>query len=377
MKIVHRYILSQAVGPYLVGLFAFSLVVLLHRFSKLADLVIAKGVPPSLVGKLLLALVPAFLEIALPSALLLAVLLSLGRLAADSETTALRAAGIGMRGLVLPVLILSGGTFLASLLIGGEGIPWGQRTMRETLARIVALRAGAAAEEHVFQEIAPGVLLFPDRVSPDGTRMSGVFLSESVGGREALLVFAREGTFVPGNGAHPPRLLLADGEIHHDTPSGGSYRYATFRSMELRLPRVLEEAGGAGDPRGLAFGDLLRKARDERGTPAGASALFHFHRRVALSISCLAFGLLALPIGFMQRARGKSPALAVTIALILVFYIFLAAAGAVEQTDPRLMVLLMWLPDILGLGIAGWILWRSEERALSFPLPARRAARRR
>lgn len=369
MKIVHRYVLSEAAAPFAVGLFAFSLVVLVHRFARLSDLVIARGVPAALVGKLLLSLSPAFLEVALPSALLLAVLLTLGRMAADSETTALRAAGIGMRGALLPVLVLSGGAFIASLLLGWRAVPWGHRAMQSTLARIVALRAGAAAEEHAFREIAPGVLLYPDRVSADGTRMSGVFLARSVEGRESVLVFAREGTFLPADeSGRPPALALSAGEIHHDDPSEGRYRRASFRTMELRLPRAAGEAGESGNPRGLSFGDLLRRAREARGTPEGFSALYWFNRRLALSVSCLSFGLLALPIGFAQRARGRSSAFGISVALILFFYVFLAAAGAVERS-PVLMATLMWLPNVLGLAAACRALWSSERQAAAFSIP--------
>ncbi|NNG46037.1 MAG: LPS export ABC transporter permease LptF, partial [Deltaproteobacteria bacterium] len=45
MKVIHRYILAEIWGPYLITLFTFTLVTLLHRFSRLADLVVAKGVP--------------------------------------------------------------------------------------------------------------------------------------------------------------------------------------------------------------------------------------------------------------------------------------------------------------------------------------------
>ncbi|MGA6993660.1 MAG: LptF/LptG family permease, partial [Candidatus Deferrimicrobiaceae bacterium] len=162
MKVIHRYILSEIGGPYLIALFTFTLVTLLHRFSRLADLVVAKGVPSLLVGNLLLSLLPQFLEITLPAALLLAVLLALGRLGADSETTALSTAGMGMRGLVFPVLLLSLATFLANLFIGWAGIPWGQRNLTESIARIVSVRAGAGVEERVFRDVAPDVLLFPD-----------------------------------------------------------------------------------------------------------------------------------------------------------------------------------------------------------------------
>src|SRR3970040_167940 len=106
MKIIHKYVLAESAAPFLIGLFTFTLVVLLHRFARIADLVIAQGVPLSFAGNLLLSMFPAFLEITLPAALLLAVLLALGRLAADSETAALQSAGVGMRGVAFPLLLL-------------------------------------------------------------------------------------------------------------------------------------------------------------------------------------------------------------------------------------------------------------------------------
>ncbi|MBI5342618.1 MAG: LptF/LptG family permease [Deltaproteobacteria bacterium] len=377
MKIVHKYLLTESLGPFLIGLFTFSLVVLLQRFSRIADLVIAKSVPLPLVGKLLLSLFPTFLEIILPAALLLAILLALGRLGADSETTALRTAGIGMRGVLLPVLLLSGGTFLASLFIGWNGIPWGTRQMQQTLARIVSLRAGAGAAEHVFQEVAPDVLLFPDRVSSDGTRMSGILLSQRIAGKDPLLVFAKEGEFLPGNGSRIVSLSLADGTIHHEDLTSGAYRMAAFRGMDFHLPAGLAGAADTGDPKRLTLPELSRGSSILGNTGRGPSYRYHFHRRLSLAASCIAFGLFALPLGLARRARGKSPAFAITVALILFFYVFLAVGGALESRAPAAMVLLLWLPNALVLAAACWILWRSDKQVISLPALFRGATEKR
>ncbi|MGE5664214.1 MAG: LptF/LptG family permease, partial [Deltaproteobacteria bacterium] len=83
--------------------------------------------------------------------------------------------------------------------------------------------------------------------------------------------------------------------------------------------------------------------------------------------SCLAFGLLAIPLGLSQRARVRSPALAFTVVIILAYYLFIAAARGVESSAPGLMALLLWLPNAIGICLAGWILWRSESRMISIP----------
>jgi LPS export ABC transporter permease LptF len=367
MRITRKYLLAEMTGPFLVGAASFTVIVLLQRFSRLADLVIAKGVPTPLVGRLLLSLLPPFFEVTLPASLLLAVLLGLGRLAADSETTALATAGIGMRGVALPVLAASVVTCAAVLLTGWQGVPWGYRETQRTLARIVTERAGAGASEHIFREITPEVLVYPDRVSPDGQRMSGVFLSFRPAGDDPLLVFAREGRFVPASGDGVVGLELSEGTIHGEPTGKPVYRIASFGRMTFRIPLEPSSGPGGGHPKGMTLPELSRKidATGARGT--NATYRFHFHRRLTLAASCLSFGLLAIPLGFSLRSRGKSSAVGITAALFLVYYMFFAAAGAMEEHSGPAMIALLWAPNALGLSLAAWILWRSERSVTLLP----------
>lgn len=367
MKVIHRYFLAEVAGPYLISLFTFSLVVLLQRFTRLADLVVAKGVPASLVGSLMLSLLPTFLEITFPAALLLSILLALGRFSADSEMTALRTAGVGMRGLLFPVLLLCSATFLATLYIGWAGIPWGQRMLETTVARIVSLRAGAAAEEHVFREIAPGILLYPDRVSADGTKMTGVMLSQRMEGQDPLMVFAREGIFLPEDPRIPLGIVLSSGTIHNEERNTDIYRLASFETMEFRLPRETAVPGEGQSPGRLTLPQLWARIAETGGTGRFATYRYHFHRRLSLAASCLAFGLLAIPLGISQRARGRSPALALTVSVILFYYLFLAAGGALESAMPGIMEAMLWTPNVVGILLAGWFLVRSETRLVLLP----------
>ena len=376
MKLSRKYLLAELSGPFLLGLGSFTLVVLLHRFSRLAEMVIARGVPARMVGGLLLALFPPFFEITLPASLLLAVLLALGRLSADSETTALAGAGVGMRDIAVPVLIASGIVFSASLLVAWKGIAWGNRETQHILARILSERAGAGASEHVFREIAPDVVIFPDRVSADGQRMGGVFLTFRPPGEEPILVFARDGRFLPATNGEPTGLELSDGTIHA-TPSGkGLYRVASFGKMDFRVPVGIAEVSVANEPKGMTLPQLAAKVKQTGGVGPGTRYRYHFHRRLSLAFSCISFGLLAIPLGLTQRARGKSSAFGKTLALILVYYLFIAAAGLLEDRSPRAMVAVFWAPNVLAILFSAWVLWRSEHRMDLIParlraLPAR------
>jgi len=362
MKLSRQYLLAEMTGPFLIGLSSFTLVVLLQRFSRLAEMVIARGVPASLVGRLLLALFPPFLEITLPASMLLAVLLALGRLASDSETTALSGAGVGMRGIVPPVLLAAAVVFSASLLVAWKGIPWGYRETQRVLAKILSERAGAGASEHVFREIAPDVVVYPDRVSADGQRMHGVFLSFRPSGGEPILVFAREGIFSPARNGEGTGIRLFDGSLHADPQGKEPYRVGTFGEMDFRVPIETPDALSGNEPKGMTLPQLSERIRRDGGAGEGARYRYYFHRRLSLAFSCISFGLLAIPLGLTQRARGKSSAFAVTIALVIGYYLFIAAAGLLESRFPRGMVAVLWMPNALGILASAWILWRSEHR---------------
>jgi lipopolysaccharide export LptBFGC system permease protein LptF len=142
--------------------------------------------------------------------------------------------------------------------------------------------------------------------------------------------------------------------------------------MSFRLPLEIPDALGEDDPRGMTIPELTRKIASGGGTGRKGGYRYHFHKRLSLAVSCLSFGLLAVPLGMAQRARGKSSAFAVTMALILVYYFFMTAAGVMESRIPAAMVALFWAPNVLGLFLSAWIVWRSERSLTVLPAPMER-----
>jgi len=80
MRVLHRHVLAECVPTLGLFLAGFTFVLWMHSLFKLSDRVLPKGVPVGQVLRLLLPVSP-----------LLTVLLTMGRLSADSELTARRA----------------------------------------------------------------------------------------------------------------------------------------------------------------------------------------------------------------------------------------------------------------------------------------------
>src|SRR5262245_57781188 len=104
-KILHRYIFREVVTPFLLGLGIFTFVLLIARLLKLIEMVVNRGLPATQILELLGYLLPAFLEVTVPMAMLLAILIAFGRLSADSEMVAMRSSGLSIYQLAPPVAL--------------------------------------------------------------------------------------------------------------------------------------------------------------------------------------------------------------------------------------------------------------------------------
>src|SRR5438067_12590988 len=107
ISVIDRYVLRELTAPLWFSGALLTFFLLLDRIYNLTDLVITKGVPLHLVMQLLVFMMPSFLALTLPMALLVAVLLAGGRLAGDLEVVAFKAAGINVLRLFRPVLVAS------------------------------------------------------------------------------------------------------------------------------------------------------------------------------------------------------------------------------------------------------------------------------
>ena len=94
VSILDRYVSKELAPPFVIGVGVFTFSLFIDRIYQLTNLVITKNVPFHLVFSLLVFMLPPFLTLTLPLALLVALLLVCGRLAGDLEVSALRAAGV-------------------------------------------------------------------------------------------------------------------------------------------------------------------------------------------------------------------------------------------------------------------------------------------
>ena len=119
MRILRRYILSEVISHALIGGALFTFILFMRPLTDILGVIVRESASLASMGEIFLFTLPNTFTMTIPMAVLVGVLLGLSRMAADSEITAMRAAGIGVWrfvGIVSLVAILGWGVSLLNAL---------------------------------------------------------------------------------------------------------------------------------------------------------------------------------------------------------------------------------------------------------------------
>src|ERR1700680_273331 len=107
MRILDRHICREILSHTLLALVIFTFVIFVPQLVQMMNVVARHSGRSWQTAQLFLTAFPRVLTFSVPIALLVGVLIALGRMSADSELVALNAAGIALRHLLVPVGVVA------------------------------------------------------------------------------------------------------------------------------------------------------------------------------------------------------------------------------------------------------------------------------
>lgn len=373
LRLLHRYVLRELVGPATLGLVVFTFVVLLREFFDIIDLVLNRGVEAGTVLRAVLCMVPQVLTVTIPMAVLVAALLGFGRLATDREIMAMRTSGLDLWWLISPAL--AGGAVL-SLLLGLFSVEVLPRLAIQLtdlkyqllFQAVTSLEPGQNYDE--FSSAGSEVDFMFEREGAQPGEMEGVFMltvhpGERAGDRQLVALTAKRGRISLDLSQRAVRVDLSSGEVQLREPSGGER--ARLRSLEfehmtqLFFPDLGRFRGGQYQkpPSEMRLGELNRAIAAESDPGRAAKLRVERQRRWVFPFSTLAFLLIGIPFGIVTRASGKGMGFGLSFLLILVYYGLLEWGSAIAQAGSPLAPLAMWSPNLIlgavGLALLWWV----------------------
>lgn len=354
-----RYLLREILGPLGLGFLVYTFILLLQFLFSSAEMIIRRGLPLRTVTELLVFSLPNIVVLTIPMSLLLGVLVGIGRLASDSELIALRSTGVGIVRMLRPVMLLSTVLALLTAALMIFFVPRGNHAVSRLYLDILARTVGQQVEPRVFYTEWQGKVLYVFGTGGErGSEWRGVFLADAVPGDRQETIIARGGNLRVEAAGEKVILELRDA-VKHSFDARSPRRYETTRHESLSLvlrDRFLSteraKLARRKGPRELTLTELRQMARDISVEPEGRRlARIGAHKMFAIPAACIAMGLLALPLAFTNRHGGKSSGFALSIGVIVLYYVLLSQGEDAARLGELPPAFAIWLPNLVLLGV--------------------------
>lgn len=370
MNLIDRYVGRSVLIAAMYGVFVLSVVLVLGNiFKELLDLLINRDVPLRYVLLFMLYVLPFSLTFTVPWGFLTSVLLVFGRMSADNEMIALRACGVSLLRVCLPVLGVGLLLSLFTFWINADVAPRAEQAMRDSIATMARSNPAALFVPDEVVSQFQGKQIFVG--GKDGDRLSNLTIIEQTeGGIPLRITYAREGRIASDEARGMLILALRDVRFEQrkeDVPNDfSSIRHGISvaeATVDIPLEDLVEEGLRSRPLRSYTLAGLFERLSSL--TPDSServTTLTEASKRISMSVACIAFALVAMPLGITAQRKETSVGFGISLALAFGYFFFVVLAEMLRGDAAFYPYLLLWIPNILFVGIGGWLLLRLDYR---------------
>ena len=339
---------------------------------------VAGQLTPELFLELLLLIPPFVLSYALPFGVLTGVLLVLGRMSAEHEITAIRAAGLGLDWVARPILILAALGVALGLVINFQFMPWARVVYHIELSNAVRKDPLSFIVPRTFIRDFPGKVLYVGEKNGPGVKDFWLWELDAQG-RVKNMIRAATGTFdfdertgdlilnlnhfqvEPRDAKNPEdftvlRPTLSSESTSVRLPLGGVFGQSSFhpKLQWYALPKLRAEWQRLAQP--VAPAERAQRELDRMKLRIVVQDKF------TTAFAVFSFALVAIPLGIKVSRKETSANLGLALILAMGYYFLTVAIGWLDRHPEWRPDLLMWLPNLIFVGVGLWLFWRVDRR---------------
>ena len=364
-RILDEYVIREFLNTFFMVLAGFVMLMLVFTFFELVGDILRNRIPLSTVGAYLINLTPSMLYQIAPLAVLIATLVTFGVLNRNSELIAMKATGISLYRLVVPIVSIAAILAVSLFLFDEFYLPQANRrqeALRNTIKGRPPQTVLHPEQKWIFGQPRPGEpgrIFYYQFFDPDRQEFANLSVFEFDPSTFALSrrIFAGRAVWDSGQGTW--RFLNGwqrdiDGpnvteyrefkqasfaEIHEDP---GYFRKEKLQSQEMNFGQLEHYIG---DLRQSGF-DTMRLRVE----------LWH---KLAYPLIAVVMAMLAIPFALSMGRRGSLTAIAVAIGVALAYFVVNGTFEAMGNVNYLPAAMAAWSSDVLFGLVGGYLLLRA------------------
>jgi LPS export ABC transporter permease LptG/LPS export ABC transporter permease LptF len=346
-----RYITRRLLPPLLLVVFSTALLYVVADLSSNVEDMAKNNVPAGVILAYYVNLVPqVFLDVT-PFGLMISVLILLTLLERQHEMTALKAAGISLFRLTIPVLLVAAASAASLWVLGELVVPNANREAQRLLDRIKGRETTrtyrASDRQWLLSRDSESLYNFLRYDDPSNTLIRFTMFRVNENMDLKFYLFSRRVRFFDG-------VWIADsGWFRQIFPDGTDEFRRITAPMKLEIP---EGPGYFGQeyrrPSEMSVGELasyIRELVDSGYRPN--KLIVRWHQKFAYPLSAFVMVFLALPYGLNRGGRRVTTmqGIAVALALGIAYFMSTALFGRLGEVDVLPPIIGAWAPVLLAI----------------------------
>jgi len=369
-SIINRYLFVEMLPPFVISVVFLTFVFLMTKILEITNMIVNYKVSLADVFLILIYSMPFFLEFVIPMSVMVAILLTFLRLSGDNEIIALKAGGVSTYRLIPPVLFfcIIGGLLTAFMAI--YGLPYGRLAFKKLATEIAVSHFDVAVKERTFNDNFKNVMLYVNKIDIKSKTLIDVFIEDRRTENIVTTTIAPKGKLFNVADKRILHLRLYNGVINQVDLKAKSASPTSFQTYDLSLDlreAVSSVRTGPKDEEEMTLAELREYIQtDTKKDAQYYITLMEFHKKFSLPFSCLALGVLAVPLGIQSKSSKKSFGIGLGLVCFLMYYILLSTGWVFGETGAYPPLVGMWVPNIVMGALGLFLLVRTaNEKTIS------------
>jgi lipopolysaccharide export system permease protein len=361
MRILDKYIIREVFLTFIFGIFAFSAVFVgSGTLFRIAEYVTQYGASVTAVLRLFVFSLPSIIVLTFPMSMLLATLLTFGKLSGSSELTAMKSCGISFSRIAVPVLFVAFFVSIFAIAFSEFVVPKANEAYNNIVHYELQGNTLPKSQDHIIvKEIKDNNiqrLVYARHYDATTNSLQGVSVQEF---QKEVLVHVENAEYATWESDH---WTMYNG-ILYDFSDGDTERTIRFDKQNLPILQDPKElVREQKDPEELTMKELRTQINIMKSQYVDTKKLeMELYQRITIPMASLVFALIGTPLGLQPNRTSSSIGFGLSIIIIFIYYSIMTLSSALGQGGILAPIYAAWLPNLIGL-IVGAILLRKAAK---------------